>query len=50
MELKEYHFTDEQVAVILEALSWTINNGNYGERQYECACELYTTNLKSYCS
>jgi hypothetical protein len=46
--LKEFHFTDEQINVLLEALIWTIDNGNYSEREYECARELYATKLQSY--
>ena len=42
-ELQDYSFTDAQVNVIMEALNWTINNGNFGEDEYECACTLYTT-------
>jgi len=45
---KEFHFTDEQIAVLLEALIWTMDNGNYSEREYECARELYATKLQSY--
>ena len=45
---KEFHFTDEQIAVLLEALIWTMDNGNYSEREYECASELYVTELQSY--
>ena len=42
-ELQDYSFTDAQVNVIMEALDWTINNGNFGEDEYQCACILYTT-------
>ena len=41
--LKEFHFTDEQIDVLLEALIWTIDNGNYSEQEYECAHKLYET-------
>lgn len=45
--LKEFQFTDEQIDVILQALTWTIDNGNYSEREYECARKLYATKLQS---
>jgi|LakMenEpi03Aug12_release.lakeMendotaPanAssembly.Ray.scaffolds.fasta_scaffold14332_4 hypothetical protein len=44
---KEFHFTDEQIDVLLEALIWTIDNGNYSEQEYECARKLYATKLQS---
>ena len=44
--LKEYHFTDEEIDVLLQALIWTMDNGNYSEREYECARELYVTLYK----
>jgi nitrogen fixation-related uncharacterized protein len=46
--LKEYHFTDEQIDVLLEALIWTIDNGNYTDEEHKCARELYVTKLQSY--
>jgi hypothetical protein len=45
---KEYHFTDEQIDVLLEALIWTIDNGNYTDEEHKCARELYVTKLQSY--
>jgi len=46
--LKEFHFTDEQIDVLLEALIWTIDNGNYTDEEHKCARELYVTKLQSY--
>jgi hypothetical protein len=45
---KEFHFTDEQIDVLLQALIWAIDNGNYSEQEYGCALELYATKLQSY--
>ena len=45
---KEFHFTDEQIDVLLEALIWTIDNGNYTDEEHKCARELYVTKLQSY--